>query len=116
MRRNPNWIDFEAEFSPVGTRAAVNAVTLAMLNNLLLLNPNLNPAHGVAYIPAGTLLYPDGLQTMPLVSEIQVNVADTPEPSRLGLIEGGVLVRAVAQSASAAIFSRLASYQARVST
>jgi hypothetical protein len=80
-----NYVDFEAEFSPLGNSGALNGAELNKLNNLLFLNPNQYPAPGSPYLGPGELLYANGIQAQPAPSELIVQVSDTPEPSYLGL-------------------------------
>jgi hypothetical protein len=80
-----NYVDFEAEFSPLGGTGARNNAVLNKLNNLLLLNPTQYPAPGSPYLGPGELLYAGGIQAQPAPSELIVQVSDTPEPSYAAL-------------------------------
>ena len=87
-----NYVDFEAEFSPLGGSGALNNAVLNKLNNLLLLNPNQYPAPGSPYLGPTELLYANGIQAQPDPSELIVQVSDTPEPAYLGLSGFGVFL------------------------
>jgi hypothetical protein len=80
-----NYIDFQAEFSPLGNSGVESGAVLNKLLNLLLLNPNQYPAPGAPYLGPTEKLFSNGMQAQPIPSELIVQVSDTPEPSCLWL-------------------------------